>query len=95
MFAPTGFHLQNFRLSPKNISYCSLLPANEQTESFSGFGEGSETTVTLTGLREMGRKERNSIEIKFLNSIAKAGVFYRLYIDSTFRWLGYEVQTVL
>lgn len=89
VFAPTGFHLQNFRLSPKNISCCSLLLTREKTESFPGFGEGSETAVTLAGLREMGRKEKNSIEINFLNSIPKPGVFYWLYIDSTFRWLGY------
>lgn len=48
------------------------------TEWFPGFGEWGETAVTSADLKEMGRDERNSIEIKFLNGIAKVCIFSRL-----------------
>lgn len=53
----TGFHLHNFRLSPKFISWFALFLTNEQTESLPGFGEWRETAVTLTGLGETERGE--------------------------------------
>lgn len=56
-------------------------------ESFPGFGKRSETAVTLADLKEMEREERNSIEIKFLNGIAKVCIFSRLYTDHIFRRL--------
>lgn len=40
--------------------------------------KGCETAVTSADLKEMGRDERNSIEIKFLNGIAKVCIFSRL-----------------
>lgn len=48
------------------------------TEWFPGFGEWGETAVTSADLKEMGRDERNSIEIKILNGIAKVCIFSRL-----------------